>query len=157
MAQNDELIRRFEQGVTALEEALRNVSENALDRAPAGKWSIRQIAAHLADAEVVLAGRMRWVAAEPGAALQGFDQEKWAQGLAYERQSPQEALELFRALRRSTARMLRGLPDAAWANIGKHEERGNLSLRDLVEGSSGHAERHVEQIRKLRSQFASAA
>jgi hypothetical protein len=158
MSENENLIRRFEQGAASLEEALRNVPESVLDRAPApGKWTIRQLAAHLADAELVIAGRLRWVAAEPGSPLKGFDQDKWAEGLGYTRQSPQESLDVFRALRRSTARLLRNLPDSAWQNTGKHEERGELTLRDLVEGSSGHAERHIEQIRRVRNQFISAA
>jgi hypothetical protein len=158
MAHNEELILRFEQSAAAMEDALRNVPEAALDRSPGpGKWSIRQLAAHLADAEVVSSGRLRWVAAQPGCELKAFDQDKWAEGLAYDRQSPQEDVELVRALRRVSARMLRSLPDIAWKNVGKHEERGNLTLRDLVEGICSHTESHAEQIRKLKTQYSVAA
>jgi hypothetical protein len=158
MSQNEELIRRFEQSAAAFEDALRNVPETVLDRMPGpGKWTIRQIAAHLADSELVIASRLRWIAAEPGSPLKAFDQDKWAQNLGYERQIPQEAVEAFRSLRQRTARMLRNLPDSVWKNTGRHEERGTVTLRDLVEGASGHSERHVEQIRSLRKQFASAA
>jgi hypothetical protein len=158
MGPHEELIRRYELGINALEEALRGVPENLLDRAPApGKWTIRQIAAHLADAEVVIAGRLRWVAAEPGSPLKGFDQEKWAAGLDYTRQSPQDSLDVFRALRRATARMLRNVPESAWRNAGNHEERGVLTLEQLVDGSCGHAEQHSQQIRDARQSFSAAA
>jgi uncharacterized damage-inducible protein DinB len=151
MAGTEELIKRYEQGVAALELALRDLPEAALDRIPApGKWSIRQIAAHLADAEIVVAARLRWVAAEPGSLLKAFDQETWANKLHYEHRSLQQSLELFRALRHATASMLRSLPEPAWLHTGTHEERGEVSLRRLVEDYSSHAERHTGQILELR-------
>ena len=158
MSPHEELIRRFELGINALEEALRGVPEEMLDRPPApGKWTIREIAAHLADAEVVISTRMRWVAAEPGSPLKAFDQDKWAASLGYGCQSPQDSLDVFRALRRASARMLRSLPEAAWNRTGHHEERGELSLQQLVEGSCGHGERHAQQILDVRHSFPLAA
>jgi len=152
MARTEELIARYERGGAALEQALRDIPEAALDRVSApGKWSIRQIAAHLSDAEIVVAARLRWVAAEPGSPLKAFDQEKWAGELGYERQSPRLSLELFRALRATTAAMLRSLPESAWTRTGMHEERGQVSLQRLVEDYSSHAERHVQQILDLRT------
>jgi hypothetical protein len=154
MSSHEDLIRRYENGIAVMEDALRDLPEAALDRAPApGKWTIRQLAAHVADAELVVCGRFRWVAAEPGSPLKAFDQDRWAAALGYERQSPQQALELFRALRRVTAAMLRSLPESAWAHIGCHEQRGELSLETLVESYGGHAEHHARQIQQLRAQF----
>jgi hypothetical protein len=151
MPSKEELINRYEQGVAALELALRDVPAAALDYVPApGKWSIRQVAAHLADAEIVVAGRLRWVAAEPGAPLKAFDQEKWADKLGYRQQSPQQSLQVFRALRIGTAAMLRGLPEPVWSYTGIHEERGEVSLQRLVEDYTAHAERHIHRILELR-------
>ena len=158
MSPYEELVRRYELGINAFEEALRGVPEEFFDRIPApGKWTIRQIAAHLADAEMVIAGRFRWVAAEPGSPLKAYDQDKWARTLGYGHQAPQDSLDVFRALRRATARMLRSLPLAAWNNIGHHEERGDVSLEQLVDLSCGHAERHTQQIKDIRHSFPVAA
>jgi hypothetical protein len=41
------------------------------------EWSVVEILAHLLDGEVALGFRIRKVAAEPGAALVPWDQEKW--------------------------------------------------------------------------------
>jgi hypothetical protein len=155
MSPHEELIRRYEQGVSLVDEALRDVPEAMLDHVPApGKWTIRQIAAHLADSELVISARLRWIAAEPGSPLKAFDQDKWARSLGYQHQSPQDLVELMRSLRRTTATMLRSLPESAWAHTGRHEERGDVSLRQMVDSYSGHAEHHAQQIRELRSRFA---
>ena len=158
MSQHDDLIRQYEGGVAILEDALRSIPEELLDRAPApGKWTIRQIAAHLADSELVVAARLRWIAAEPGSPLKAFDQDKWASTLGYEHQSPQDSLELFRALRKVTAAMLRQLPENAWTRAGRHEERGEMTLLQMVESYKGHAEHHAQQIGQIRGQLGAAA
>ncbi|MGA3210804.1 MAG: DinB family protein [Terriglobales bacterium] len=158
MSQYDEVIRHYEHGVTVLEDALRSVPKELLDRAPApGKWTIRQVVAHLADSELVVAARIRWIVAEPGSLLKAFDQDKWAGTLGYEHQSPEDSLELFRSLRRITAAMLRHLPESAWARSGRHEERGEMTLLQMVESYKGHAEHHAQQIRQIRGQLGAAA
>jgi uncharacterized damage-inducible protein DinB len=158
MSSHEELIARYEKGINLFEEALRGAPPEMLDLEPApGKWTIRQLAAHLADAELVLGTRMRWIAAEPGSPLAAFDQDKWAASLNYGQQSPQQALQMFSALRRSTAALLRSLPESAWERIGKHQERGPMSLKQMVESSCEHAEHHSGHMRDLRRKFSAAA
>jgi hypothetical protein len=50
-----------------------------LSRGPApGKWSIQEIAAHLADDELVGAYRIRLILSRPDIEIQAFDQDVWA-------------------------------------------------------------------------------
>lgn len=157
MPSRHELLTRYEKGIASFETALDGVPDAILDLEPApGKWTIRQIAAHLADAELVACTRFRWIAAEPGTPLKSFDQDKWAISLGYAQQPPAAALELFRALRRATAAMLRSLPDSAWQRTGNHEERGPVSLEKMVETYTEHAEHHARQIRQMRESLAVA-
>jgi uncharacterized damage-inducible protein DinB len=153
-----DLIRRYENGVNKIENAVQGLSRDVLDREPQpGKWSIRQLIAHIADAELMAATRMRFVAAEPGAPLKAFDQDKWAAGLGYAHIPTEQALALIRALRTETATMLRGLPESAWNHTGRHEERGELSVARLLEETINHGEHHAEHIDKLKKQFTQAA
>lgn len=48
-----------------------------------GKWSVRFILHHLADAESVLFDRIRRILSEPTQVLWAFDQDAWASGLGY--------------------------------------------------------------------------
>jgi uncharacterized damage-inducible protein DinB len=149
---------RFERGIDAMRAALAGTPEGLLDRSPApGKWSIRQIVLHVADDDIVAAMRIRQIAAEPGALLLGFDQDRWAQELRYVDQSLELAMETFVLLRRSTAAMLRGLPEAAWSYQGNHEERGLTTLEAFVAHMANHAELHAGQIRRIRGQLGSPA
>ena len=56
----------------------------ALTYAP-GKWSVKYLLHHLADAETVLYDRIRRTISEPRQVLWAFDQDKWATGLNYSR------------------------------------------------------------------------
>jgi DinB superfamily len=151
------LLDRFENGTTVFEDALRGVPPAVADRVPApGKWSIRQIAAHLADAELVGAVRMRFIAAQPGSPLKAYDQDVWANELAYTKLPVEDSLAAFRAARKYTSTMLRNLPESAFTRTGMHEERGEESLQRLVELYCDHTDHHARQIRELRGKLAAA-
>ena len=62
-----------------------------------GKWSVREIVAHMADCEVVFSFRLRQTLAEDGPVIQPFDQDKWAR--RYAAYSLPAGLEMFRAAR----------------------------------------------------------
>lgn len=118
-----------------------------------GKWSVRQIIAHLADVELVLAMRMRLVAAQDNPTLTAMDQEAWARNLDYARRKPKQSLETFRRLRAENYELLKGLPEAAFDRQGTHTERGVMSLRQLVEDYSAHAENHARQMVEIRDAY----
>ena len=42
------------------------------------RWSVAQIVAHLADAELVFAYRLRSILASPGTAIAAYDQNHWS-------------------------------------------------------------------------------
>ena len=147
-------LARFENGIDVMLSALAGTPEEVLDRAPApGKWNIRQIVVHVADDDVVAAMRIRQIAAEPGALMIGFDQDRWANGLGYAALSLELNLEMFIVLRKTTAEMLRRLPASAWSNVGNHQERGLVTLEAFVAHMANHAELHAGQIRRIREQF----
>src|SRR5512144_714992 len=112
MTATTELINRYEQAIERLEDAMRGLTPGDLDRPPGpGKWTIRQIVIHLADAEIVYAGRIRAVAGQPDSPLAAFDQEQWASNMPYRKLPIEPALAMVRALRACTSVLLRALPE----------------------------------------------
>jgi len=148
------LLERFRRGPELLALVLTGVygEEEDFTTAP-GKWSIRQIVAHLADAELVGACRLRLVVAEPAPVLTAYDQDAWTRNLDYARRKPKTSLETFRRLRAENHELLRDLPEEVYARMGNHSERGPLTLRELVEGYAQHAEGHARQIQEIRDEY----
>ena len=121
-----------------------------LRRSPGpGRWSVVQIIAHLADAEIVGAYRFRMILAAPGTPIQAFDQDDWARAMKYEAADPHAALALFEALRAAQLRLWRGLNDDELDRFGIHAERGKESVRHLLSLYAGHDLNHLAQIERL--------
>ena len=154
MADIPVLLERFRRGPEVLAVVLTGVfgEEEDFVTAP-GKWSIRQIIAHLADAEMVGAHRFRQVVAEENPTLIAFDQDAWARNLDYARRKPKQSLETFRRIRAENYELLKDLPESAFDRTGNHTENGPMTLRVLLEGYSQHAESHARQLQEIREQY----
>jgi hypothetical protein len=48
---------------------------------------------------------------------------------------------------------LHAAPEAAFERKAKHSERGPISLMDLLRTYVGHAEKHSDQIRRVRQEY----
>lgn len=124
------------------------VDEARLTRPPAlGKWSVRDILSHLADAEIPFAFRLRQTVAEAHHVMQPWDQELWA--LHYGTVSAHDALSMFTALRLSDVQFVRAVGHSAMEKVVTHPERGQMTFRTIVETMGGHDINHIRQIEKL--------
>src|SRR5579859_4818823 len=113
------------------------------------KWSIAEIIAHLADAEIVASWRMRSVIGENGITIQPFDQDAWASVFDYRGRDAKRSLEVFRVLRENNLVMLKEIPRETWDNHGMHLERGKESIAHLVRMFAGHDTNHVLQVERI--------
>jgi len=113
------------------------------------RWSVVQILAHLADAEIVGAWRFRSVLASDGIALQPYDQNGWAATFRYEDADPFESVQVFEANRTATLSLLRRVDPARYANYGMHAERGKETIEHLIRLYAGHDLNHLTQIEQL--------
>lgn len=125
-------------------------------KAEAGKWSIAEIVAHLADAEIVASWRMRSVLGANGTAIQPFDQDAWASVFQYGKRDAKQSLEVFRVLRENNIAMLKALPRESWDNYGMHAERGKETIAHLARMFAGHDTNHVLQVEGIAAQLKSA-
>lgn len=125
-----------------------------LDFKPAAdKWSVRQIVAHLADAESANVVRLRQVISEDNPTLYPFDQNAWAERTNYQKRKPSQSLETMRQLRAENYELLKDLPDDSFSRSGTHLRRGDMTLLDLVRLFAEHAEKHAVQIRSVRAEY----
>jgi tRNA-binding EMAP/Myf-like protein len=124
-------------------------SEARAQRPDPPRWSLNQIVAHLADAEIVGAYRFRAIVASSGVAIQAYDQNRWAEAFRYESLDAVESAGLFAAYRAGTLRMLRRLGPGDLDSYGEHAERGRESVRELMRLYAGHDLNHIQQIARI--------
>lgn len=114
-----------------------------------GKWSVRQVLAHLADSEIVFGWRLRMIMAHDRPAITGYDQDLWAERLGYANVEPALAIETFGALRRWNLQLLENASAEQLDRVGVHAERGEESVRHLLGMYAGHDTLHIRQIERI--------
>ena len=151
------LLERFRRGAELVAVTMTGVAGPEADYVPEQeKWSIRQIVAHLADAELVAATRFRKLLAEENPRIEAFDQDAWTRNLDYARRKPSQSLETFRRIRAENYDLLKDLPESSFERAGMHSERGRITLLQLLGNLAEHAENHAAQLRTRRSEYKSS-
>jgi hypothetical protein len=131
---------------------VRGLTEKQLSRKPApGKWSIKEIVAHLADGEVILGSRYRLIAAHDRPAIGGYDQDAFVAKLGVGNTTTADLIDDFAMARAVNLGLLDRLPDADWDRVGIHAERGEESIRKMVFMYAGHDRHHIRQIETIRT------
>lgn len=118
-------------------------------RSAPGKWSVAEIMAHLADAELVVSWRLRQILSSNGASIQAYDQDVWASTFDYAHQDARQSLERYRFFRESNITLLKNVPKELWDNYGVHQERGNESVAHIVRMMAGHDLNHLRQVEDI--------
>jgi DinB superfamily len=146
-AAGKEPLRLQEAAPKKLAALIKGKKKQQLTRRPApGKWSITEIMAHLADAEIAVAWRLRQILSNNGIPVQAYDQDSWAKTFDYARRDPRQSLESFRILRQMNLTLLKAAPRQLWENYGQHQERGNESISHMVRMTAGHDLNHLQQV-----------
>lgn len=143
-----ELIAKYRDGYRAFMDALEGLSEDELDRAPDSEWTPREIAHHLADAEMIGAERIRRLLSEPDAQIQAYDEKEFAH-LAM-RRPIEPSLMAIQGARETTVQILERMTDDDWKRAGTHSERGRYTVEDWLTVYASHAHDHAEQVRRVR-------
>jgi len=113
-----------------------------------GKWTLKEVIAHLADDERVFAYRLLCLARRDSRLLEGFDETQYAKAAAAERRSWATLLADYAAVRHATLTLLEGLPADAWmlrGTVNGYE----ASVRGLAFHIAGHELRHLRAIETL--------
>jgi uncharacterized damage-inducible protein DinB len=148
---------RYVERVAAVEDPLRELTsqratvvarlaklsdEQAALRYEPGKWSIKQLINHLADAERVFAYRMLRIGRGDRTPLPGFEENDYARAAQSDRRQFSEVLAEWSAVRAATMALAASLPDADWVNVGTSND-APLSARALLYIVLGHTEHHM--------------
>jgi hypothetical protein len=130
-----------------LERLIKGVPARKLRKRPEPeKWSVAEILAHLADAEIVGGFRMRLILGAPGTPIAAFDQDAWVTSGHYEKRDPRKSIEQFRVVREANLGLLKSLTPQQWKHYGMHAERGQETIERIAQMFAGHDINHLQQI-----------
>ncbi|HUG42051.1 MAG TPA: DinB family protein [Longimicrobiales bacterium] len=126
--------------------------EQALHRYAPGKWSIKEVIGHVADAERVFAYRILRFARGDATPLAGFDENVYVPAGRFDDRPLEDLMAELRAVRAATVALLRGLPPDTLDRPGT-ANGVPLTARAIAWISAGHElhHRHILRERYLPS------
>lgn len=145
---NHDPISVLEHTPRALEQLVEGFFDVDFERSYApGKWSARQILAHLADVELGLGFRIRQALTIDNYVAQSFDQDAWA--ARYDRLEPTVALEAFRALRSWNLALFATFDASDWGRPVRYPIAGVGNVDEMVRFLAGHDLNHLKQLQQI--------
>jgi hypothetical protein len=131
--------------------AFGGVDEDGLCWRPAAdEWCLKDIAAHLRDAEVLYQRQIEAIVqrADPFLPYESIDVLPAEND--YRSQPIGQFLREWEDARQETVWLLRMLGEEDWQRTGRHPYRGRVSIYDLVRELHEHDLEHLYQARRLR-------
>jgi len=118
-----------------------------INRIPSdGGWTASQCLAHLADAEISLALRIRMMLTSERYSFANWDEDAFA-AIKIDR-DPQTSVAVFRSIRESNLEILAGLKSSDFERTGIRANGETITLGDYVAMMSRHVRAHLEQAVK---------
>ncbi len=120
------------------------------------EWSLKEIAAHLRDAEELALAQLRALAEGATGPLPAWDVDVLPSERDYQGQEIEAALLDLRSLRRETTYLLWELTDADWERQGEHPYRGQVTLGEIAADLARHDLEHLWQVRRMKERLREA-
>lgn len=135
-------------------EAVAGLDDAALDTPyKDGGWTPRQVIHHLADSHMNAFIRMRLILTEDHPTVRPYDQDAWSLLFDSTTLPIEPSLTILTGLHERWIRLLRSIPDDAYARTALHPEIGEVTLDALLAIYGKHGTTHCEQIRGLRERM----
>jgi len=112
-----------------------------------GKWSIREVVLHLADAERVFSYRLLRFARGDATNLPGFDEGPYVQNGGADARTLADLADEFAAVRRATLALVTPHDDVAMSRRGTANNHP-VSARALAWIMAGHVEHHARILKE---------
>jgi uncharacterized damage-inducible protein DinB len=149
------ILRHLQDNLTNTSNFLRSLSEEKLNyRYAEGKWTIKEILAHLIDDERIYSYRALRFARNDKTELPGFEQDDYALESGANERSIEDLLQEFATVRRATISLFDSFDTEALMRVGVAS--GNvMSVRAAAYHIAGHELRHINIIKERYYRVAS--
>lgn len=163
------LVMRARKGIEQLDQRVFQLTEQQIDQAflpeaGVGRWPVRVLIGHLADAEIAAVHRMRRIVGEDSPVVNAWDEDAFVDANLYQNGEKQYAdspdgdrsrvmnalggyMAVIHTLRQWTCQWLLSLDDAAWDRAMMHPARGAVTLKKYVALNTWHVEHHAKFLK----------
>ena len=117
----------------------------------AGKWTAREVLAHLSDSELVFLARLRFMLAEENPIVQPWDADRWATKFTYRAGDIAELRDTYALMRRTFVKLYKRADAKDLARPGRHPEFASYNVGFLAEYMLKHNEHHLEQLDAIKA------
>jgi uncharacterized damage-inducible protein DinB len=129
-------------------EKLRTLSEDRANNAyDTGKWTVKELLGHMADAERVFSYRLTRIARGDKTPLSGFDENAWAKTAPHRKRPIADVVDEMIAVRRATLALVNSLDEQTVANVGL-ANNNSISARAICWIIAGHTQHHLDILRE---------
>ncbi len=144
------LLERLAATPRRLAQLVADASDTALDTAPPGAWSAREVLAHLRDMEVAVwrTGFAR-ILIEEEPELPAFDEAAWALRRRRSRDRKEQLLGDFALQRQALLNAAAQLEAEDWERRGRVAGGREVSLRAWLAAVAAHDDEHFAQLESL--------
>ena len=108
-----------------------------------GKWTVKGVIGHLADAERVFSYRLTRIARGDKTPLSGFDENAWAKTAPHNKRRVADVVDEMIAIRRATLALVDSLDESTVSNVGL-ANNNSVSARAICWIMAGHTKHHFD-------------
>lgn len=151
------LLKALREAGSSLLWELYGLDEEELRWHPAeGEWSLKEIAAHLRDAEELALAQINAFVSLSPSPLPAWNVDLLPQERDYQGEEIAGLLAAFRGMRRETSNLLWGLTEADWERAAEHPYRGLVTLEEMARELAQHDLEHLWQVRQVKERLRQA-
>ncbi|KRE69417.1 DinB family protein [Paenibacillus sp. Soil750] len=119
--------------------------EQALSRYAPGKWSLKEVLAHITDTERIMSYRLLRIARGDTTDLPGFDQDIFIANTSFDDVALTDLVKDFQAVRQATLALMPTITETAWTRLGTANTFA-ISARAIAYVIAGHAQHHLNIV-----------
>jgi DinB superfamily len=129
--------------IAALEKLRAVPDEKGNYRYADGKWTVKEVIGHIADAERVFTYRLTRIARGDQTPLAGFDENAWAKTAPHGTRKMSSVVDELIAIRRASLALIDSLDESSIGNTGV-ANNNPVSARAICWILAGHTQHHLD-------------
>lgn len=148
LVEEDDILPAMEQQSSAMQKLLSSLDEaRAGHRYAEGKWSVKEVIGHIADAERIIGYRALAIARGEEQPLPGFDENAYVANASFDDWKLGDLAEHYALVRRTNIVFFKNLRADAWQRRGTANQ-SSVSVLGMAYVIVGHERHHLQVLRE---------